>query len=352
MLLPGSIPRMIRSRLELTGWGVAFIMIQQNNDVRPLLAPRSGKLGLQALRWGLSVISIAIICWRLRLTDWLLLSTSIISTSTEQRLFFLLAILLIVGNLGLEAARWRLCLAQVEKRSWRSHLAAVLAGLTLGLPLTHLVGDYSGKLALARNHTKEAVPLLVSASSAQYLGSFCGGWIALVYLENLNVLPNFLQGVTSGFGVLFGLLLIGFFSIPWVYTRVQRLTYAWIKRLPRSVTWPPFTQLLGLSALRYLCILAQYGLLFLFFSKQGGVEVFIAGTAIALGIKTLVPILSLGGMVGVREFLALSVLSPLGFNEATIVIISLSIWLLNVALPALVGSAILARIRSGVWWQL
>ena len=269
------------------------------------------------------------------------------------RLFWLIGVILLVpANIGLEAARWRLCLGSLEVRSWRSHFAAVVTGISIGLPFTHLVGDYSGKLALARRHAGDAVPLLMASSFSQYWVSYLGGMAGLLFLQQAHLLPDRLTALSDGLAI-WGIFLLGaYYLLPRVYQWARRLPFSWAGKLPESVQWPSLTSLLGLSVLRYGVILAQYALLVSFFSPQASLPLFLAGTSIALCIKTLVPFLSVGGMIGVRELLALTLLGSLGFDDPTVLAVSLSIWVLNIALPALVGSTVLARIRSGACWQL
>jgi hypothetical protein len=328
-------------------------MIQQNNHFLTRFLPTLPPKGFLLVgRWLVSALCLGLIGWRLAHANWQGFALQLKENQGITSLYLFLALALVSANLGLEASRWRLCLASVEKRSWRSHVAAVLAGISVGLPLTHLVGDYSGKLALARKHTAQAVPLLVASSFSQYWVSFFGGWLGLTLLLQQDLaLPN-LSAIWIGLTALLTFLFVGYFSIPWVYRQAKKVRVAFLDKLPVSVVWPSLSALLGLSGLRYLVIITQYACLFACMGGQGRVDVFLAGTAVALAIKTLVPFLSVGGMIGIRELLALTVLGSLGFGDANIVAISLMIWLMNVALPAFVGSVVLSRVKSGVWWQL
>lgn len=330
----------------------AALMLQSNHDTSPNTAPAWGRVGLRVLRWSVSALCVVFIAWRLQSADFSLILASLTTADLQRLVCIGGAILLVPVNLGLEAARWRLCLGSLEVRSWRSHFAAVVTGISIGLPFTHLVGDYSGKLALARRHAGDAVPLLMASSFSQYWVSYLGGMAGLLFLQKAQLLPDRLAALGDGLAI-WGLFLLGaYYLLPRIYRWARRLPFAWAGRLPESVQWPSLTNLLGLSLLRYGVILAQYALLVSFFSPQASLLLFLAGTSIALCIKTLVPFLSVGGMIGVRELLALTLLGSLGFDDPTVLAVSLSIWVFNIALPALVGSTVLARIRSGAWWQL
>ena len=326
--------------------------LQNNDTTLPNQARSEVYDHLRILRWTLSALCMGLIVWRLRDAD-LERFLSVLSTTSPIRLLALVTAIAFVGaNLGLEAARWRLCLAGLEVRGWRSHFAAVLAGISIGMPLSHLVGDFSGKLALARRHASDAVPLLMAASFAQYWVSFFGGMVAVWLLLRQGLLPEAAQMLGNGLAGWVVFLLIAYLSLPRVYRLARTLPFAWAEKLPATVVWPSLPNLLSLSILRYGVILAQYALLVSFFAPTSHLILFIAGTAVALGIKTLVPFLSIGGMLGLRELLALTVLGSLGFDDALVIAVSLAVWLLNVAMPALAGAAVLARIRSGAWWEL
>ncbi len=304
------------------------------------------------VRWMLSGVCLGLILWRLWGSGYAELLQALSAAGWGQVGLLVSASALVAVNLGLEAARWRYCLAGLQVRTWRTHLAAVVAGIAAGLPLTHLVGDYTSKLAVAHNQTAEATPLLVASSFAQYLASFAGAMAGVWLLAAQGLLPMQLLPLGKGLGLFLGLLLLGYVCLPRVYRAVRGTSLPLAARLPAHVPWPGLAGLLALSLLRYGVILGQYALVGQLFMPDAPMEIYLAGTALALGIKTLVPFLSVGGMVGLRELLALTVLGSLGFAEAGVVAASLLVWIINVAGPALVGTVVLARPRQKVWWQL
>ena len=326
--------------------------VQNNHFARPLARFILEKRVVGMVRWGLSGLCIGLIIWRLWGGGFAGLAQALSAAGWGQVGLLLGAVGLAAANLGLEAARWRYCLAGLQVRGWRTHLAAVVAGIAAGLPLTHLVGDYSSKLAVAHKQTAEATPLLVASSFAQYLASFAGAMAGVWLLAAGGLLPARVLPLGQGLGLLLALLTIGYTFLPAVYGAVRCSSLPWATRLPATVPWPGLAGLLAISLGRYGVILGQYALVGRLFMPEAPLEIYLAGTALALGIKTLVPFLSVGGMVGLRELLALTVLGSLGFAEAGVVAASLLVWIINVAGPALLGTVVLARPRQKVWWQL
>jgi hypothetical protein len=318
-------------------------MSQQDNTLPKVwpLPLKSGPLARLA-QWALSGLCIAILAKRFLDTDGPSWQDTARAWEFSSGFFLVGAFALMPFNLGLEAARWRLCLTHLGIVSWYWHFRAVLRGIALGIPLTHAVGDYAGKLSLVSGKVPEGVPLLMAASLSQYLSTLLLGISGLyVLLHEGNQWP-FLLPFWPIMLAWVGLLSVGYFLLPLIYSFAIRFHLPGLASLPKNVVWPQAWKLLAISCIRTLIILCQYGLLWFFFKPGPNLEIFLAGVGVTLAIKTLMPFFSIGGMVGLRELLLTTVLTPLGYHLLPLVALSLAVWIINVALPALVGSFLVA----------
>jgi|GEM_PF-6571805 len=296
---------------------------------------------LSRFKWVLSIFCLALIAHRLYGAAW----GSLWSVLRADTVAWLLPVLcLTVANLALEAVKWQVCLQPLAVFSFRTHVVAVVKGIAMGIPLTHLVGDLAAKLSLVKQRQAEAIPLLMVASLSQYIATATGALFAIYAFSTQDGLawaaPFKLW--LSGY---WAILLVGFAALPQIYNLARQVSILATSKLPTKVKWPHTWSVLGISLIRYTVILSQYMCLYHIFAAGSASQlpVFIAGICIALAVKALVPLAAIGGMVGLRELVLLTILSPLGFNPVQIVVVSLSIWLLNVALPGIVGAIFLSR---------
>jgi hypothetical protein len=102
-------------------------------------------------------------------------------------------------------------------------------------------------------------------------------------------------------------------------------------------------QVLGLSAIRYSIYVAQYVAFYKFFGLTSGMGLLAANTSILLVLHSLAPVVPLVDP-GVRGSLALWVFASGGENAVAVLWATLSVWILNVALPALTGLLLVWKI--------
>jgi uncharacterized membrane protein YbhN (UPF0104 family) len=102
-----------------------------------------------------------------------------------------------------------------------------------------------------------------------------------------------------------------------------------------------------LSAMRYAVFGLQFVLLLGCFGAGVPVWSMVLGVPLIYLIATLIPSVMLTEL-GVRGSVAVAVLSPLGGDAGLVLLATSVLWMINVALPASVGSLILllARIRT------
>ena len=101
-------------------------------------------------------------------------------------------------------------------------------------------------------------------------------------------------------------------------------------------------KLLVWSALRYLLFVTQYVLLLILFDQNFEALILFANISVVYLLMTIIPGL-LFGKLFLREAAALLVLGQLGIPDLIILTTGFLLWLINIALPSLIGTIILLR---------
>lgn len=258
----------------------------------------------------------------------------------------LLVIGLVFVNWGLEYVKWNLLLktAQISSNQPQK-VKAFLAGILTGLLTPNLLGNFIGRLFYFQRRDRSAIILLTLFSNgAQFLASILFGIIAISWLgfpEKIGASVTTFYGFVSFFLLL--LIVFAYFYFEHLAIIRSRKQFQKLALLFKNDTLFRF-KLLLLSLLRHLVFSIQYVLVL----KSVGISVDLSWMGWIWQVffwSTLVPSLWMGKLF-VRESIALLVLAPLTTNSALVLISSISLWILNQAIPALIGIPFLGKKKS------
>lgn len=255
-------------------------------------------------------------------------------------------------NWSLEALKWQLLAAKVERIRWSEAFMGVLAGLSLGFVTPNTLGDYAARLWMLRNRDRmEAIGAIMLGRVAQLYVTLINGLLAFLYVSHRHpFLPNLF------IPALIVLLLL---QASGCYVAVNRRfvlqlqTVRWTKPIARYfqvlTRYRPVEvfQVLGLSWLRYGVFTTQFLILLWIFGIHLPLPDLISGVGMVYLAKSVVPAFHFLSDLGVREFSALYVFSLYQAEPSAVLAATLSLWLLNILLPALSGSALVWRLKTG-----
>ncbi|MCB0707294.1 MAG: flippase-like domain-containing protein [Saprospiraceae bacterium] len=269
----------------------------------------------------------------------------------KKWIFLILTVLLIPVNWGLETKKWLSLLPHDFGLSFWNSLRAVLMGIAISLITPNRIGEYGGRILLVRGRRRwDAVLATLVGSLAQMLILLCGGFIGLIIYGRKYLDLEIWQFRSALFLTLI-LVLTGFyafFNIARFEGFVMRLArrWKWAKHLLRIRNYSQKRLLTGLqwAGFRYLIYVLQYLLVLYFFGvKPPIIEGFAAIATIYL-IQTSIPLPPLIAIFA-RGELALLIWSVYSEDSASILAASLSLFILNLTIPALLGAAILVQIN-------
>ncbi|MEM0999279.1 MAG: lysylphosphatidylglycerol synthase transmembrane domain-containing protein [Bacteroidota bacterium] len=264
-------------------------------------------------------------------------------------------------NYALEAQKWRIILKPFYAvLSLGKSVVAVFAGMAAGVFTPNRIGEYAGRiLFLAEGRRVEAIVATFIDRICQLLVTLVTGFAAFGGLiwRDAGVAGALLQdpGVRLLF-VIFTLAMtvfIGLFLaapgrlaglLPGAWSKsewVRKLKYA-MEHLP----WRLVRRVLGLSFLRYMVFSSQYVLLMLAFGYQVEDGLLLAYCMVALIFlgKSVLPVMGIFEL-GVRESVAILVMSYYGVDPVCAFSSTFLLYLINILLPTLIGVVALQRIE-------
>jgi hypothetical protein len=268
-----------------------------------------------------------------------------------------LTVILIFANYGLEARKWQVVVKQVQPTSFVQACKVVFTGTTLAFFTPNRIGEYMGRiLYMGEGKRIQAISLTIVCSMSQLLVTWVAGIGGILYLmayANTGLLHTFagpwmkmvLYFTISGAIV----LTLFYFRLAGLVRWIEKIRWlqkpvAYIRVL-ENLNATILVRILSLSVLRYSVFLAQYYLLFKVF------EVHITATQVAGAVSVMFLVLSIIPSIavitdlGVRWKVGIEVVQLFDSNISGILATSLAVWVINLVVPALIGSLLILGMK-------
>ena len=287
-------------------------------------------------------------------------SWALIKDTMDQSgiLLFVFVFVLMILNWGLEARKWQVLASKVQPVSYWSAYKAILSGQAFALNTINRSGDFLGRiLYLEEGNRLRAVGLSLIGSMSQILVTFLMGFLSLSFLRfTLLNSQNLLPGLSAFWldALLIGLL-FGLFFFMVLYFNVT-LVIKWIEQIPFVRKYKFFlekmeqlhnkdlTRILLLSLLRYVVFLVQYLLLLKVFGVAASWHILLCLVAVLFMLMAMIPTIALAEL-GIRGKLSLELFGLVTSQQLSILASSASIWIVNLIIPAVLGTVFLLGLR-------
>lgn len=283
--------------------------------------------------------------------SWLHIKQSFYSVNI---IYLLLTVLLMFVNWGLEAAKWRLAVSPVHRVSFLQAFKAILSGVSFSVTIPNRIGEYLGRmLYMPEGKRLQVISLTVICSISQLLVTLIMGTMGFFVLKNRLIEARILSTVGYQF-VAFGLLFliviltVFYFSLSaiekWLERSVKRASWLYLVQSIRSFDMQRLGQLVTLSTVRYAVFVTQYILLFRLFEVNVSViDGFWVMSLVFLALA-IIPTIALVE-VGLRGQISLQLVGLFAANNLGILLTSITIWGINLIIPALAGSLLILSLR-------
>ena len=264
--------------------------------------------------------------------------------------YLILLLLLMCVNWSIEAIKWKKLLEKTEIISFATSLKSILSGVTISLFTPNRAGEFVGKIFfLDKENKADAILLNVVGSLSQVLITFCVGLFALQHY-----LLNYLNYQWNQSLLLFAVLLVAAVSV-YLFFNIVSISKNWTrgnfirKIIPYSdsainLSKPEIAQILILSLLRYAVFSFQYYLLLCAFNIATSFAETSFLIALYFFFVSLIPTYALSEL-GVRGSVSLVLFGLISVNSGAILATSLLLWIINLALPAIVGAYFVYQLK-------
>ena len=253
--------------------------------------------------------------------------------------WILIVIFLMPVNWWLESIKWKTFLDIHLPASMKSIFKAVSGGIALSLFTPNRIGEYGGRILFMPSHAKWPVAI------STFMGSIS---------QNLVVLT---MGIISGIFILEGFIFLKVCGVLLVvagglcYFQMKRILQLFSKLKVHSLVGKLMQRLhyfddysflilsraAGLAFCRYTVYVLQFVLLLHAFEPGISAGVLILGVSTIFLFQTLVPLPPVADVLA-RTNIGLIFWAGAGMSELSISLASLMVWLINLLIPALIGS--------------
>jgi hypothetical protein len=275
----------------------------------------------------------------------------------QWRLWVVLALMPV--NWGIEARKWQLALRPAGGIAYRKAFKAVFTGTTLASFTPNRMGEYLGRMLYVEEGKRiSSISLTILCSMAQLLITLALGLAGTFYLRHhlyRDPLPG-REALEFWLNIFLVVVLLLLLSLTFIYFRLSRLMgilgklplarkiLLYIKVLDQCNA-TLLLRILSLSFCRYLVFILQYALVFPVFGVFLGIGQATAGMSVVFLVMAVVPTFTFLTELGLRWGASIQVLELFGAGAVGILASSLAIWLINLIIPALIGSLLILGIK-------
>ena len=263
--------------------------------------------------------------------------------------------LLMIVNWGIEAFKWKISVQRIQQVSYFTAFKAILSGTSFSVTTPNRVGEYLGRVLYMNDGNRlKAISLTIAGSMSQLIITLFMGLLGFIILrkpiENGHILSGTWIQVME-YGVLFALLTLTviYLRLSWIIKWIDRLPrirkYAWLLKGLEDFNATLMLQILSLSALRFLVFLIQYYLLFRLYNVDVSWWQGLWAVSVAFLIMAVIPTIALFTDLSLRGQVSLKLIGLFSGNNLGIGLTSVSIWFINLIIPALAGSLLILSIK-------
>jgi len=265
--------------------------------------------------------------------------------AVHSRWMLLLAILLIPVNWGIEAVKWHYLIFKKNKNGFRLAYKSVLGGMAIGILTPSRVGEpFARALMVPGGHYLTSAAAALICSLTQQAATLLFGIIgALTVAQQFDISSSNLLSI-AGFGalilsVLISLLMLSPTLLKWI------AHHHFTKKVMESISGidtfslKQIALIQGLSIVRYGIFTCQYILILYAFGINASLLQTASGVACIFLVGSIIPSPAIVD-VGVKISLAILFLGTTINSEKIATIAGATIWIINLALPAIAGAII------------
>jgi hypothetical protein len=266
-------------------------------------------------------------------------------------------IVLMIVNWSIEAIKWKISVQPIQQVSFFKSLQAILSGVSFSVSTPNRMGEYLGRvLYMKEGNRLKTISITIVGSISQLIVTLLMGGIGLLLLRS-EIQSNPLISISSLWfniilyglaAVLLGLLLF-YFRLSWLIRWVDKLPgnqrFVYLVKALEDFDAGLLFKLLLLSALRFLVFIIQYYLLFQLFAVDISIWHAVWAVSVSFFVLAVIPSFAIAD-IGLRGEVGVKLIGIFAANHLGIFFTTTTIWVINLILPAIIGSLLILKMRK------
>jgi len=251
---------------------------------------------------------------------------------------FIFILLLTDANWLLEILKWK-TLASIEKKiTFFDAYEQCFSSLTVSLITPNRIGEYGAKALYYKNEIRKKIMFLNLIGNLNQLGvTIFFGLIGVVFLiRNFN----FKIPITNNLKLLWIPLIIGI-----LFFFKRRIDHSKIKNYLKKLSLKFYSKIILLSFLRYLFFTHQFIFLLRLFNVETNYFSLLYLTFCMYLLASIIPTLAFFDWL-IKGSVAIWVFGYIELNELTVVTVTTIMWILNFAIPSIIGSIFVLNFKT------
>lgn len=269
--------------------------------------------------------------------------------------YLLISVVVVFINWGIEAIKWQYLLKSHVKISFLSALRAVLTGLSFSMVTPDTVADYFGRSyhVKIKGRSRLLVPVILNRISLFVVTMVFGLAGISIYLLNNVQMPDWIFLFIACLCVILIVSVVLYTSkSKWLIPLEKHIQISFFKRIwtsIRAIDKRIPLVLLTWSTLRYCSFILQFCIMYHLLDYSGSWLLLMAGVSLIFAAKSIWVSFNAAFDLGVREAAGVLFIGMIGVDSTLIIVAGLLVWLMNVLLPAIIGSFFILSLK--IKWQ-
>jgi hypothetical protein len=268
-----------------------------------------------------------------------------------------IVVFLMIINWSIEALKWKFSIQKVQPISFSRSFKAVLSGVSFSVSTPNRIGEYLGRiLYMEEGNRLRVISLTIVSSMSQLIITLLAGSVGLFFIRRNIDTGNTIEGLDSfwlqvlQYGVIIVLLILTglYFRLSLLINMVDKLRsinrYSWLFSSLKDIDATLLLKLLSLSATRYIVFVVQYFLLFRLFKVDIAWWQCFWAVSVVFLVLAIIPTFAIAEL-GLRGRVSLKLIGLFNTNGLGISIATVTIWIINLVLPAIAGSLLILSVK-------
>jgi hypothetical protein len=268
----------------------------------------------------------------------------LLSSNQFTSLGLLLSLLLMPINWFLETKKWQYLVSKIEHVSTTNAIKAILSGITISAIMPNRTGEFLGRIAYVNNadRIKAALITIIGSLSQLTVTIFFGGLalITLLLQNRFEIDPIMQYSLCIILFCIITITPIFYFNSSLIFTLTKNIKV--LNRLTKyahvfkTYSFNELKNTLYFSFGRYFTFTTQFIILLYIFNVDISITNAIMAISAAFFVIATIPTPALIE-IGIREATSLLFIGLFSANQIGIISATFTLWLVNIAIPSLLG---------------